>query len=368
MNLQLVLIILLFLFAYIINSSLQSDLGRKYYIFVGCGLLLLAAALRSLGYGAEGSDTMTYYQSFENADNLSFSELWDLAISRYVYGSSEEDIGYLFLQKLIRFVTPDFHVYTFLAQLLFYIPFGIFLYRFGHSIQDLLFAFVFFVALVLTHAMTGARQFYAMGFGVLFFLNCYDKKYVRGAILLILGMSIHLSLLLVVLPVGLCFLNSKQLKAIHLVLFLVFPIVMLFPNQIIEFMGNLIGSEKYAEYGKQTSVGGTETFIFLLESLSLLCLIGIKHWQLNDVKNKTLYTMAPFFTFFGPLIFSNGSMIRVSMYFYLYLTLLVPLAMKGLFKEYKMALFIAIGLLSFLVIKNGSTYMFFWQVDPPQYW
>lgn len=130
-----------------------------------------------------------------------------------------------------------------------------------------------------------------------------------------------------------------------------------------------IGVDKYEDYGSRAVVGGTETFIFLLESLSLLCYIGISKADLENSKNvKHLYSMLPCFTFFGPLIYSNGSMIRISMYSYMYLTLLVPLALKGIFKKhYNEAMWVFILSLS-LLMGNNLTCYFFWQVDPVYTW
>ncbi|WP_303005529.1 EpsG family protein [Bacteroides congonensis] len=369
MNLHLILICAFILLGLGLRGKTQASV-RKAYIFICCILLVLSASLRSLDYGHEGSDTMNYYYMFQAIGDYSFSDIWKMAINRYVYGTSEEDIGFLLLEKVISLVTSDFHVFTFIAQLVFFVPFGIYLYKYSTSIGDLIFAFVFYLALVHTHAMTGTRQFYAMGFGILFFLYSNDKKYKSAIISLVLGMSIHLSLLLVVLPFVLSYLKPSQLKAIHLLLFLSFPIVMLMPNQIISFMGGLIGSEKYAEYGTKGVVGGTETFIFLLELLSLLCYWGIKKESMLNDKIKRMYAMVPCFTFFGPLIYSSGSMIRISMYSYLYLTLLLPLAVQSRFrKDYTLVLSIFIAVLSLLVLMNStSDYHFFWQVDPISTW
>lgn len=366
MNLTLVLISLFVILGLISPNTHQ---GRKKFIIISCLLLMLSASLRSLSYGSVGNDTMNYFHMFTNISESSWSEIWDMFVARYFASGGEEDIGFLVLMKLVSYITSSFHAFTFIAELLFFIPFGIYLYRFSNGILELIFAFIFYTALVHTHAMSGARQFYAMGFGILVFLYFSKKEYKKAVISLLLGATIHLSLLLVVLPCLVAYLTPKQMKTIHITLFILFPIVMLMTNQIISFMGNVIGVEKYAAYGSQDVVGGTETFIFLLELLSLICYIGISKKDIensNDIKN--LYAMIPCFTFFGPLIYSNGSMIRISMYSYMYLTLLLPYALKGIFKNnYKAALWIFILALSFLM-KGSLIYHFFWEVDPIYTW
>ena len=131
-------------------------------------------------------------------------------------------------------------------------------------------------------------------------------------------------------------------------------------------MGNTVGMEKYAEYGANAVQGGSETFIFLIEALSLFTLFAIKNKDLLANRNvRIFYVMAPLLTFFAPLIISNGSMIRISLYYHLFLALLVPFAIDCAFgKKNSGAVYaIAIGALSFLTLAGGGgiTYYFFWQ-------
>ncbi len=75
--------------------------------------------------------------------------------------------------------------------------------------------------------------------------------------------------------------------------------------------------------------------------------------------------MAPLLTFFAPLIISNGSMIRISLYFHLFLALLVPYAIDCAFakKDSGIVYAAAIGALSLLTLAGGGIrYYFFWQV------
>lgn len=371
MNINLILILCIVLLGGILSAT-DSPKVRKNYIIFCSFLLILSAALRNLGYGAEGSDTMNYFYMFKNISDFSWQEIWHLFVARYFASGGEEDIGFQVLMKVISYFTNSFHVFTFIAELLFFVPFGIYLYRFSRSMLELIFAFVFYLALVHSHAMTGARQFYAMGFGIMVFLSFYKKQYKYALVSLVLGMTIHMSLLLVVIPCFLSYLSPKHLKQVHLYLWLFFPLVMIMPNQIISFMGGVVGVDRYADYGSNNMVGGTETFIFLLETLSIVCYMGIKKDDIMNMRKiRLLYTMLPCFTFFGPLIYSNGSMIRISIYSYLYLTLLLPFALKNLAKgNGKMMIWLAVLVLSLLVLKggHGDSYHFYWEVDPEYTW
>ena len=135
---------------------------------------------------------------------------------------------------------------------------------------------------------------------------------------------------------------------------------------MIQFMGNTVNMERYAEYGANAVRGGSETFIFLIEALSLFTLLAIKNKDLLANRNvRIFYVMAPLFTFFAPLIISNGSMIRISLYYHLFLALLVPFAIDCAFgtKNNGVVYVIAIGALSALSLAGGGmTYYFFWQI------
>ena len=130
-------------------------------------------------------------------------------------------------------------------------------------------------------------------------------------------------------------------------------------------MGNAVGIEKYAAYGKGVIQGGATTFIILIELLSLFCLIAIKKDHLAANANiRNFYVMAPLFTIFAPLIKSNGSMARIAVYYYLFLVLLVPYALDCMFtkRDRSLAYVIAIGALSYLTLSDGGmNYYFFWQ-------
>lgn len=136
--------------------------------------------------------------------------------------------------------------------------------------------------------------------------------------------------------------------------------------QLISFLGGTAGIERYENYGKGAIHGGANTFIFLIELLSLFCLIAIK--KKNMLMNKSIqifYVMTPFFTFFAPLVRANGTMIRIALYYSIFLTLLVPYSIEcSTSRSNRLSLnLFAIGALSFLsLLGGGMTYYFYWQV------
>ena len=147
--------------------------------------------------------------------------------------------------------------------------------------------------------------------------------------------------------------------------FLALPFVLLSPTQLILFMANMAGSERYASYGEHAIAGGATTFITLMMLLSLFCFIMIRKDELDrNMYLKKLYAMLPCLTVFTPLMIADGVMIRLSNYFHMFLMLLIPFAIEQ-FKDKKTvsAIYvIMVVVLCYLALKDGGLkYYFFWQ-------
>lgn len=371
MNLQLVLI-LIFLFGVTLFADGSMQIRKKRYIGWCTFFLILSVSLKSAFYGTEvGGDTLRYIDDFRSAANMSFKDIWTQFYDRYFGDSGKEyDVGFTLLQWLVSRFTDKYHIFSTIVDLLFFIPFAKVLDKYCNSITELFFAFLLYLALFHTFAMYGARQFFAMGFGLMFFLCYTEKEYVKAFVALLLGVTIHMSLLLVLVPFAISFLQGKTIRTLHVVSLLLVPVVLLFANPIIAFMGNVVGVERYANYGSNAMQGGAATYIILSEALSVICLLLTSNVLFNDAKFKYVYAMAPAFTFFAPLIASNGSMIRITAYSQIFLTVLFPYLVCAKWKKVaKGYLYFFIFCLMFFILKNEPLpYEFFWKADPKYLW
>lgn len=347
--------------AIVMGSAGNADKNRKIFIVFNISVLILEVVLRSLSVG---SDTHVYYYLFHHFSSMSWSEIGEQFVNRYTIGGTE-DIGFIFLVKIIGTFTKSWFVYTLLTDLLFFIPFGILLYRYAKDFWQLTLGFMIYITLFHIIALTGGRQLFAMGFGILSIMYLDQRKYWQSVIVLLIGSLIHQTLLLCLLPIAMSFLKPARLKLVHVLFFLLIPFVIMNVNNILVFMGETVQNEKYMRYGQSDVVGGGLTFMVLLETCSLLFFFVFnKNLLEKNHSLKTLYTTVPLFTFFGPTIYSNGSMIRISMYFHLYMVLLMPYAIDILFpKDRKSMYIIIISLLIFLGLSSSGRidYYFFWQ-------
>lgn len=344
--------------------------NRKWYIILCCAVLMFVAAMRSPEFMTYryNIDTLKYKGYFEQASDMGWSEFLRAVVLRYAGFDNDADVGFIGLQKLISLLTDDFNIYSLIADLLFFVPFGIILYRYTTSMKQIIFAFVFYISLVQVYFFGGARQIFAMGFDLMALLAIMDRKKLLTVLFFLLGVSIHFSSFLFAVPLLMMWFktNPGVLKLIHIVCFALFPIVYMFPNEIIVFMGEASGLEKYAQYGEGAIRGGANIFIALIELLSLFCLFAIRRKDIAASKTlQSFYVMAPPFTLLAPLIRANGSMTRISLYYYLFLAILVPYAIDCLFRkgDNSIAYMLAIGALSLLTVSDGGmTYYFYWQV------
>ena len=358
--------IFLFLVPIVIILGLlcRGDKGRKCYIIIMTVILMSLIGLRSETRGFfEGSDVIKYYEMFQNIAYSSWDELWQLLV---VNLATSGDVGFLFLQKLISIFTSSFYVYSFIASGLFLIPFGVFLYRYSTNSKQIMFAYVFFCVMMFVHLMSGARQYFAMGIVWMVYLCFLQEKYTKTVVFMLLASTIHFSSIVFVLPMLMSVIihKARTLKVLHFIALVLVPMVYVMANVIIVFMGNFIGSEKYAGYGEAEMAGGANTFIVMMVILSILCFVAIKRKTLDSNEFiRNLYCMVPCFTFFVPLINADGAMIRLSEYFHLFLVLLVPISVELLFTKnsQNIAYAVLIGGLFVYAMMSTRTYYFFWQ-------
>lgn len=365
MHINLVLIPFVIILGLLLSVN-DSKRNRVIYIILCSMVFLLIGALRSPEWMTMKYkiDTVVYKSLFESFSEVSWQECWDMAVQRYVFGG-ENDVGFVALNKIVSYVTNDYTIYSILTELLFFIPFGLILYRFSNSMRQLIFAFVFYVSLIQVFIFGGARQMFAIGFDMMALLAVVDRKRWIAIIFFLLGVTIHFSSFLFLVPLLMVWFNVKPglLKLTHVLCLVLFPIVLAFPNQIIVFMGETAGVEKYVNYGLGDVAGGSSVFVILIEILSLFCLVAIRQNNLINIPNLShIYVMVPFFTLLAPLLMADGAMIRVSLYYHIFLTLLVPYSIDCLFKtkDNWIVYVLAIGFFIALTGK-GMEYYFFWQ-------
>ena len=342
---------------------------RIIYIVIVLFFLLLEVALRG---PSVGSDTPVYMMMYDQIADTSWGEIWTNFRLRYLYFQGTYDAGFNVIEKFIHsFITTDFHIYCFIIGLTFFIPLGLLIYRYSKNIYFSMFALVMYTSLFHVIALAGGRQLYAMGFCILALMEVDGNKYIRAVVYVLIGVLFHMTALLFLGYILLNYFWFKGGKKLHFFTFFTIPFVLSFTNTIILFMADMSGNEKYKAYGEGEIQGGAWTFIILMELLSLFCFWSLNSRYIYEERKDIgkMYNTLPFVTFFAPLIYSNGSMIRISMYYHLYMMQLIPFACEKFFgkKNIKVYLFLVIIFLVFLTLSTSSNkYTFYW--DDVNYW
>ena len=123
-------------------------------------------------------------------------------------------------------------------------------------------------------AMSGVRKEIGLGCSIAFLLFYLDKKYIWALAALLVGTTIHMTTLLILLVPLVALFRPQIIKAYHIIALLLIPAVVVFSSQLLIYMGGVVGNEKYQEFGKGPAGGGAGTFFFLIEVLSVLCLLA----------------------------------------------------------------------------------------------
>lgn len=358
----------IYLFVLIIGGGLlfkafgDSSKIRVVYIDLVVLALLLESCLRGLSVG---SDTYSYSLLFQEAGQMQWHEIIGIMRDRYIGNVDDMDAGYLVFEKLAYSVSSNFNVFLFLCATCFFLPFQKLLRWSELNLNGLMLLFVLYVALFNPIAMSGTRKEIALGFSIMCFLNVVDKQYVKAVVWMLVGSTIHMSMLVFLLFPVVDFLAPRIKKIIHGISFFFIPVMIVFSSSVLLFMANVIENEHYQMYAGDPEGGGM-TFVLLIETIFLACFMVFRARDLDkNQKLNHLYSMLPMATILVPLITNNGSMIRLSQYFHLYVLVLLPLLVERLFGDKKSVLPMAI-LMAILVILSlrtsmlGSHYYFFW--------
>ena len=365
MDTRVVLYIIVLLFGLLlITSNNQHPTARKVYIISICTLLVLESSLRSL---LVGPDTYSYYVEFEGVKNQHWGEIWHSFIDTYIYGEGK-DAGFHVLIKSFLFFSDSFNFFLFVIALIFFIPLGKILYSNTTNIWQLMFAFVLYIALFHIIALSGIRQQIATGGCFMAYQCLSNNKPIRAAILILVSITLHVSATIYLLMIGAYYVFLKQEihieKQIHLASLLLIPVMLVSARGFVGWMASFLINDYYGGYAEKAIAGGAETFVLLMELLSLICFICINIEIIKNNKScNLLYATLPMTTLFAPLVMLDGAMIRIVQYFSIYMLLLFPLSIELKFKRYTYSIYlIAIIILLVLSLRQPFNYTFFWEI------
>lgn len=362
MDIRVFLFALIIVVGLLLKNSGDNSHNRKMFINIILVALVLESCLRGLSVG---SDTFRYSEIYAEVGRMSWRDVFQSMVDRYIHHADDSDAGYMLLQKMVYTITPNFNFFLLICALFFFIPLRKLLLWIDFDMDNLILLFVFYVALFNPIAMSGTRKVIALGLTILVFLYYVEKKYVKAVIWMIVAALIHMSSLAVLLVPVIDLLSNGMKKTVHGVSFFFTPVMVMMSTSIIMFMATSVENEHYELYA-QNPEGGGMTFVILIELIFFACFLLFKKKDMDRSKKLShLYSMLPIATLLAPLITNNGSMIRLSQYFHVYTLLFLPMLVDKI-TDSKSKVVVNMVLMAILIVLClrtdglGSHYYFFW--------
>lgn len=256
----------------------------------------------------------------------------------------------------------NFRIFLFLVAILFFISLGKFILNNTRKLSDIVVAYTIYSALYFSfYSITGIRQTIAMAIVMFAIPYIKSKNIFKFLLLVFIAFTIHKSAIIFIL-----FYAVNRFKRLGKYLFLfalfLFPIAMSFKGQMLAVFQVIIGSDSYSEY----EGAGTLTFTLLFLLVSILTYWKRNFFIQNNVNSSFFFSALALCLVLLPLSWINPSLIRIIMYFSIYLLVVIPEILNSfspisvkLSKDLKI---VSIILLVILYMKSNSEfqYGYFW--------
>ncbi len=173
------------------DSDALNQIRSKRTCIMGAINWVLLSGLRATSIGA---DTEGYGISFMNADRTSWIVLWARFFAKYFHGADigYKDIGYYVIEKVVRSVTADYHVWLLIIAIVFTVPMAYFIYKYSSNacMSWIVYSTLFYSFF----AITGHRQTIASAIILWGGLECIRRrKLIPFLLLTAVAYTIHAS-------------------------------------------------------------------------------------------------------------------------------------------------------------------------------
>lgn len=334
---------------------------RKRYIIFCCVLLILQSGLRNVAVGA---DTYAYMLSFYRIEHKSWNEIFENFYNVYVLGQGK-DAGYPLFVKTFQLLSCNYQIYLLTIAILFFSSFGRFVYLNTKSLRSVLIvACVYQVFFYGFFSVTGIRQTLAVAIILFAYEFLTKRRFVEFLLLCFTAALLHKSALLFVPFYFLA--NFKRPVKILSGVMVSLPVIFVLIRPIAHFLTSFSFSASYAGYANSTSeTQGAQMFIaYMLVIASGIIYFRQNFNQADENISRALnaFCLALFFT---PLTWVDPGLMRVVMYYSIFILFLLGNLVDCFDSDYSMSsnnIVILIAVVFCIVlIKRDTAYAFFWQ-------
>ena len=368
------IIVMIILFAmHNFLQGMQDPLLRKQrektFVFEACGLFILLAAIR---YVIPYSDASGYMEHYEAMSSLSFKE---------VYESSEVSYVYFLLSKLFSLSRLSYHFWFAFIELLYVSAFVRMVNKFSED--KILCLFLFYTIGLYSFSFHGLKQILAMVLIWHGFMDIYEKKYLRSAILVVLAYYCHKTSMVFLLAYIMPFIGKFGRLSRVLIILLSSILVFSYTSVLVQ----LTGDERYASYldGREEGYSASQFMFYIIlfgvafyaknQGMGLkkqrIVLknrgVGLKKQRIvlkkqgMSLKDERLIIGLAVITIFSQLFaFRVASAFRLSLYFLPFLIIYISNQLKNT-RDVQYLMFFICAIWILYTGRNTFYYKFFWQ-------
>lgn len=336
--------------------------ATRFIFFVSIALVVLSG-LRHKGVG---NDTYAYMMIYDNLRDITWSEVFEDFIRRFVapMGNDEKDPGMLILIKILHFLQLDSRAYLFVVSSMVMIPLGRFVYNNSKKLETVLFTYFFYVSLFYAYLPNSAiRQSVAFSFVLWAYLLFQKNNLYLGILVIVIGALFHKSSLisLVIIPL----LYVRNVKFWYIMSLLPFLFFLIFQETAVNFLVD--GNEIYSGYGTGGYYTGNNQgkpflVILLISAFFYLGWISCSKLEKTEMGIKTnllIFGCALTFVLI-PVVWVNPTALRIISYFAPCMAIIVG----AVFSRIKWGRILFLFLLIVFLYKSISSmdnYRFMWQ-------
>ena len=349
-------IYILFLIAYfVLSHNGNSKRNVNNFAKFCCFILFLESGLR---HANVGPDTSTYYLFFMELKAESWENLFNKFYETYALGEAR-DPGYALIAKLFTYISDSWQLFVIFGSGVYFVALYKFLTRYVDTLQGMLLAFTFCISLFHIIPLSGMRQQFTMAIAMLLPPLIEEKKLVKFLVVVLIGSTIHLSLIFVLPLYFLYHYFTGNSKLFIILSFLCMPIIAISAKSILATFVNFLANDYYMTYLNNEQSGAVLYIIFF----ALIILVTIIYYDKVNFKSQKLFCSAlMMISLTVPLIVVDGAMIRIGQYFTIYSMLFLPYVIQH--SKNEMLLYSILGALLYLAVSNRFEYHFFWENIP----
>lgn len=316
-NLNLCLIILVFIYSKIKKSTIKSEkIGfLSFIIFLS---LWLIAGLRN----NVGTDFINYKIYF---DNLKYYSL------QYPYYEK----GYYVINYVVNYFTYNYQYIFLVTSFITIYLITKTLKKYSHSYMLSIFLFV--TMFFYYNSFNLVRQYLVVA--ILFYSIKYilNKNFYKFLTAIIIASFFHITAL-IMLPFY-WLLRKKISNLMYLLMFVTSVFLSLFTTNIVNLVASVFG--KFSVYNNYLVDGSSTKSIILITSAVVLFSLINKNKLLKINENSIIYINGVYFALvFSVLATGNILFFRVAIYFYIYILLLMPICVAIIDKKLRPAIYI----------------------------